>query len=175
MSGRKALSKPAHPGLDDRWTVRDQARACREGWAIYEAARYGITVLEIERNDVNDPPYEDAPQFKSDEEAIAHVRRRAREGSRLHRRALELHRRWRRRWRVQFSQSDDEDGPAEQGWFDPVFALLASDACSSEVRARCAEAFETILDAARMLAKTDQDRESCGMLEDYIVNELGDD
>lgn len=33
----------------------------------------------------------DAPGFESDDDALDHVRKRAEEGSRLHRRALELH------------------------------------------------------------------------------------
>lgn len=81
---------PAHPDFEDLWTNADQGRACSEGWAIFEAHGY----LEIERNDVNDPPYEDAPYHESDDAAIEHVRARAAQGSELHGRALVIHARY---------------------------------------------------------------------------------
>lgn len=61
-----------------------------------------------------------------------------------------------------------------QDWLDPVLALLASDRCSARQRNRCAIAFERIHGIVGKLAKTKEEKRACDMLEDYIVNELGD-
>lgn len=88
----------AHPEFPDaQWSVFDQHRACAEGWAIFEAVRDEGTVLEIEKNDTNDPPYEDAPTYSSDEAAVRHVAKKARAGSRRHQRAMAIHRKHRAR------------------------------------------------------------------------------
>lgn len=88
----------AHPEFpDDQWSVFDQNRACAEGWAIYEAVRDEETVLEIEKNDVNDPPHEDAPTYGSDVAAVRNVAKKARAGSWRHQRALAIHRKYRAR------------------------------------------------------------------------------
>jgi len=88
----------AHPDFPhDQWSVFDQHRACAEGWAIYEAVREEATVLEIEKNDINDPPHEGAPTHSSDEAAVRHVAKTARAGSRRHQRAMAIHRKHRAR------------------------------------------------------------------------------
>jgi hypothetical protein len=76
-----------HPEFEDRWTLADADEADQEGWNIYEAQG----ILEIERNDVNDPPDEDAPHFEYDDDAVDHVRTGAQTGSALHMRALAIH------------------------------------------------------------------------------------
>ena len=76
-----------HPEFEDRWTLADADEADQEGWNIYEAKG----ILEIERNDVNDPPNEDAPHFEYDDHAVDHVRAGAQTGSALHVRALAIH------------------------------------------------------------------------------------
>ena len=87
--GPAAPAHPSSPQVD--WTNADEDAARAEGWAIYDADGG----LEIEKNDTSDAPYEGAPEFKDDAEALAHVERRAAAGSELHRRALEIHRAWR--------------------------------------------------------------------------------
>lgn len=56
-----------------------------EGWALFQNSKYGI---EIER--IDDPEDGD-PMFPDDESAIAFVRMRAKEGSRMHAIAIEIH------------------------------------------------------------------------------------
>jgi len=79
-------SSLAHPDFPETpWTSADDDAACREGWNIFEA--HGV--LEIERIDDND--IEDAPQFTTDDAAVAHVSKRALAGSLLHLRAMAIH------------------------------------------------------------------------------------
>jgi len=80
-----ALLHPHFP--EDRWTIADAHAADAEGWNIFEAHGY----LEIERNDVNHPPYQDAPHWNSDDDAIDFVKAKAAEGSERHQRALAIH------------------------------------------------------------------------------------
>lgn len=76
----------AHPDFPEcPWTRADDDAACREGWNIWDA--HGV--LEIERIDEND--IEGAPEFPTDDAAIAHVSKRALEGSLLHLRAMAIH------------------------------------------------------------------------------------
>lgn len=63
------------------WTTRDQARADREGWNLFDAGKYG---WEIERDD-------ERGEFGTDESAIAHVQMKADKGSAFHARALAIH------------------------------------------------------------------------------------
>lgn len=76
-----------HPDFPDDWAPKDEDIAGREGWAMVES-RGG---LEIQRCDVNDLPYQNAPHFKYDDDAQEHVRQRAMQGSDLHQRALAIH------------------------------------------------------------------------------------
>lgn len=92
----KTKRKPKNlfaPDYPDHWTAADDDAACAEGWNIFEADGRGV--LEIERIDCNDPPHENAPTFKYDDDAIEHVRIRALQGSELHARALAIHRKYR--------------------------------------------------------------------------------
>ena len=84
---RKGNQRLAHPDFPDEWTLADCDAACAEGWSIYKA--HGA--LEIERNDVNDPPHENAPEWDSDDAAIEFIKAKASEGSERHQRALAIH------------------------------------------------------------------------------------
>jgi hypothetical protein len=95
MTKRKTKTEPNlfAPEYPDQWTAADANAADAEGWNIYEATGYGV--LEIERNQCNDPPHEDAPTYEYDDDATEHVRIRAAHGSELHARALAIHRSYR--------------------------------------------------------------------------------
>lgn len=77
-------------GSPEEWTDQDADRADAEGWNLYEY-RGG---LEIQRNDENDPPHEDAPRFEDDEHALKWVRSQAQRGSEMHSRALAIHQKY---------------------------------------------------------------------------------
>lgn len=62
---------------ENGWTMRENNRALREGWAIFESNEG----LRLERDDED-------PKFGGDGAAWRHVRKHARKGSTLHRRAL---------------------------------------------------------------------------------------
>lgn len=96
------------PEYPDQWTATDADAANAEGWDIFEVDGRGV--LEIERNDCNDPPHENAPTWESDDAAIEHVRVRALQGSELHARALAIHRSYReKQLTVMVSSSGEED------------------------------------------------------------------
>ena len=67
----------------------DFNRAHREGWTLFSsgAARQGSARVELRKLD---RPRGGIPAFRHDKDAWAHVVARAREGSRLHRLALDL-------------------------------------------------------------------------------------
>lgn len=72
-----------------RWPAEYQAVACSEGWGLFTTdgaatETYRNHVLLINRDD-------EAERFESDEAALQHVVERAKKGSAVHRRALELH------------------------------------------------------------------------------------
>lgn len=71
---------PEHGLTAAEWSTSDQVAAEFEGWAIFWGDVRG---LEIARCD--DDPGE---RFASDEEALQHVKKRAGEGSDMHKRAL---------------------------------------------------------------------------------------
>lgn len=88
MKKQKAKQKPTKtkrtPKLYE-WTTRDQHRAEKEGWAIFEA--HGGQEIEADQ---------DSTRFKRkgvyrDDLAVRHVCRRAIAGSRFHVRALVIH------------------------------------------------------------------------------------
>ena len=175
---KKRQTALAHPTLNRSWTLADQDRACREGWAIFEASRGGITLLEIERNDVNDPPFENAPHFEFDEDARAHVYKQACKGSRFHRRALRIHQEGRRAWRIEngIENADDEDLEySSSSWIEEVLVLLARDRYSPAERARCAQALATLHGIIKKHSKPKNEDWICAELEDYIHYELMDD
>jgi len=62
-----------------------QKIAIAEGWNVFDSSDYG---LQIER--IDDPEDGSEPKFEGDEAAVDFVRRRAREGSRMHRMTLEF-------------------------------------------------------------------------------------
>lgn len=66
------------------WGPDDSAAATKEGWDIFDCGPR----LEIERID---SPEDGGPLFEGDDEAIEHVRKKAAEGSDLHRRAIAIH------------------------------------------------------------------------------------
>lgn len=66
---------------DVRFSKRDHALQEREGWAVFESSTRGP---EIQRDDC-------AAVFKFDEDALAHVMRRALAGSKPHIKALVAH------------------------------------------------------------------------------------
>lgn len=80
-NGEKEPRPAGLPALPE-WTPADCAAACDEGWCVFNVDGGGP--LEIERDD-------EAEVFESDDEAIAHVRRRAKAGSELHQKAITLH------------------------------------------------------------------------------------
>lgn len=164
--------------LEFTWSRKEEDRADSEGWNIFHASRDGIEVYEIERNDTNDPPHEKAPYFQWDEDAVAHVAREARRGSAFHRKALRVHRAWRRFWRRDAAMPDSGAQSAPPGlaaeWLDPILVLLASDECSEVQRKKCAAAFESIRQVVGKLARTDAEKRACEMLREYLMSELGD-
>ena len=158
--------------------AKEEDRANSEGWNILQAPWEGIEVYEIECNDTNAPPHENAQEFESDWAAIAYVAQQARRGSAFHRKALRIHRNWRRFWRAIASEPDFEGLEAPPGptneWFDFILTLLASAECSEAQRRKCAAAFETIRKVASKLARTELDKEACEMLNEYLIGELAD-
>jgi hypothetical protein len=70
-----------HQAVEKIWTVGDANKADAEGWSLFDAGGR----FEIERDD-------ETEIFDSDEAAVAHVERRAAEGSTLHAKALLIHR-----------------------------------------------------------------------------------
>lgn len=73
------VEQAAHKTTPAEWSRADSEAALAEGWDVWDADG----VLEIQRDD-------DAEVFDSDAGAIAHVQRRAAEGSDLHARALKV-------------------------------------------------------------------------------------
>lgn len=65
------------------WTDEDSAAAVAEGWDIF-LINGDDNLPEIEKHDEGPSP------FETDHDAVAHVRRRAKEGSPLHIKAMEL-------------------------------------------------------------------------------------
>jgi hypothetical protein len=70
----------AHESALDVWISAHADAAEEEGWGLFDANNG----LEIQR--IDDPP----SPFEADEDVIDHCRRRAAEGSEMHRLALEL-------------------------------------------------------------------------------------
>lgn len=70
----------------DRWTKKDSEAAQAEGWDVF-LVDSRPDQPEIERCD-------ELEMLGSDDEAIALVERKAREGSERHQKALRLHRSW---------------------------------------------------------------------------------
>lgn len=68
---------PRQPGQYWYWRSSDQHRALEEGWCIIRSHRRE----EIQRDD-------DQAKFKTDDAAMKHVKRCAKAGSELHKRAL---------------------------------------------------------------------------------------
>lgn len=109
----KNLFAPKYP---DEWTAADSDAADAEGWNIWEADGRGV--LEIERNGKHNPPHENAPTYKYDNDAIDHVRRCAADGSALHARALAIHRRYRAmQLTVQVAASSGGHGDVDVAFF----------------------------------------------------------
>jgi hypothetical protein len=63
-----------------KWSVRDQARAMLEGWALFNLPRWG----EIQRDD-------SSGRWRSDADAKRRIAKRAMAGSTLHQRAILIH------------------------------------------------------------------------------------
>lgn len=73
------------------WNRQLSTRAVEEGWDVFDNSDHG---LRIERLD--DPASVEElsftePKFEGDDEAIAHVRARAAQGSLLHQTAIAIH------------------------------------------------------------------------------------
>ncbi|OAI28175.1 hypothetical protein A1351_12235 [Methylosinus sp. R-45379] len=69
--------------------VFDHAAARRDGWVISDCGSYRDGAPRIELQKFDDPE-QGPPKFRDDREAWAHVVARARSGSALHIRALDL-------------------------------------------------------------------------------------
>jgi hypothetical protein len=65
------------------WTDADNAAADREGWNIFNTRGSASGNFQIQKDD-------EAGKFATDPDAWIHVRRKAAEGSELHKKALEI-------------------------------------------------------------------------------------
>lgn len=74
------------------WTDEDRRRAGREGWDLFDAYGSEHGEVQLQKFDVPEE-HEDAPvpyPFTTDADAWLFVRSKAGEGSKLHRKALEI-------------------------------------------------------------------------------------
>jgi hypothetical protein len=95
---------------EEEWSAEDRAAAQRQGWDIFEYDGTGL--LEICR--IDNPQECDhltytRPKFKSDETALAFVRKRAAKGDKRMQRAYRIHCRYWKQLRAEWKRRSEED------------------------------------------------------------------
>ena len=77
--------------MSAEWSRRLSALALEEGWDVFDNFDYGTRIERLDDPASVEELAFTEPKFDGDDEAIAHVRARAAQGSLLHQTAIAIH------------------------------------------------------------------------------------